>query len=356
MRAPRVKRVHTPFRTASGAIRIGGAAFGVASEITDADGVLWSLITAMDGVRPPEQVAEHVHREFPQHSVDALTAAIGGLVATGYFEDGAVAADVDPERRERYSRSVAYYSYIDRAPRSSPWDVQDLIGAAHVAVLGVGGVGAACAYSLAASGIGRLTLIDNDVVESSNLNRQLLYLPEDIGKPKVHAAAARIGLLRPDCPIEARQVAVDSEEGVRALFAEVDLVVLGADTPDQIDNWCNRAALATGTPWVNGGYDGPHVCLTLYVPGAGPCWRCLRLSSHYEGESTAGPGPLMHMVTAATANLTGQFAAHIALAQLTGVSPPPVGEPVVWNTVRLGHAFTVPVAHRPDCPDCGGPR
>jgi molybdopterin/thiamine biosynthesis adenylyltransferase len=354
MHAPRVKQVHRPYRTGD-KIRIGGA-FGVAAEITDADGVVWSLMTAMDGVRAPEEIARVVHGQHPRHSVEDLRDAVAQLVETGFFEDGGAGTDVDPRQRERYSRSVAYYSHVDRVPRRSVWEVHRKIAASHVVVLGVGGVGSACAYSLAASGVGSLTIVDDDLVEPSNLNRQLLYVTTDVGRPKVVAAAERITALRPDIRLDARQAAVDTEAGVQALFGGADLVVLGADEPPELEGWCNRAALRTGTAWVDGSYDGPHICVTLYAPGEGPCWRCMRLA-HYDDDDRPRDttAPRVHMVTAATANLTGNLAAHIALARLTGVAAPTPGEPVLWNTVRLGHAFTVPVPRRPDCPECGTP-
>jgi molybdopterin-synthase adenylyltransferase len=158
--------------------------------------------------------------------------------------------------------------------------------------------------------------------------------------------------LRPDLHLEIRQASVSTEMAVQELFAESRLVVQCADTPVEIEQWCNRSALRTGTAWVNGAYDGPHVCVTLYQPGTGPCWRCMRLD-HYDRDPV--PSDLVgsvHMATAATTNIAGNLTAHVALAAVTSIAPPPPGVPVVWNTVRLGHAFTVSVRTRPDCPEC----
>jgi molybdopterin/thiamine biosynthesis adenylyltransferase len=291
------------------------------------------------------------YKDHPELTRDGVLDAIDQLVGTGYFEDAAT-EPAEPSAEARYSRSAAYYSYIDRTPRESIVEVQRLITGAHVTVLGVGGLGSAAAYSLAASGIGGLTLVDPDIVELSNLNRQVLYTTRDIGRPKVEAAAARLAELRPDLHLETRQARVTTEAAVQDLFAESRLIVQCADTPVEIEQWCNRSALRTGVAWVNGAYDGPHVCVTLYQPGAGPCWRCMRLD-HYDRDPVPGDfSGTVHMATAATTNIAGNLAAHVALAALTAVAAPSPGVPVVWNTVRLGHAFTVPVQTRADCPDC----
>jgi molybdopterin-synthase adenylyltransferase len=351
MRAPRLKSVHSLVSVDDQTIRIGRA-FGVAAELTDTDGLLSSLITAMDGSRTVGQVAAHVHERFSEYGADVLADAVHQLIGTGFFDDGAAAVTVTADSQERYSRSMAYYSHVDRTPRGSVWDIYAMIAASHIVVLGVGGLGSACAYALAASGVGRLTLVDHDVVESSNLNRQVLYVGADVGRPKVVAAAERLSALRSDLQIDARQATVASQADLAGLFGECDLLVLAADRPAEIDEWANGAALATGKPWVAGGYEGPLVSLALYTPGAGPCWRCMSLSVYREvAQPTDRPGN--QMATAATANIAGNLAAHIALAQITGVAVPSPGAPVTWNTVSLGHAFVTDVERLPDCDHCG---
>jgi molybdopterin-synthase adenylyltransferase len=351
MALPRLKSVHRPVRSDDHTIRIGRA-LGVAAEFTDASGLLWSLMAGMDGSRTVAQIAARAHERFPEHSVAVLEDVVRQLIGTGFFDDAGAAITVPAKSRERYSRSMAYYSHVDRTPRRSVWDIHATIAASHVVVLGVGGLGSACAYALAASGVSRLTLVDHDVVESSNLNRQVLYGGPDIGRPKVIAAAERLSALRSDLRIDARQTSVASQADLADLSGECDLLVLAADWPVEIDGWANAAALRTGTPWVAGGYDGPLVTVTLYTPRTGPCWRCMRLGLGLDDPQLAGPRA-SQMATAATANIAGNLAAHIALAQITGVAPPPPGVPVTWNTVRLGQAFATEVDRHPDCDQCG---
>ncbi len=130
--------------------------------------------------------------------------------------------------------------------------------------------------------------------------------------------------------------------------------MLGADQPIEIDEWANGASLQAAKPWVAGGYEGPLVTLTLYTPGTGPCWRCLRPNLGVAADQPAERQQIQ-MATAATASIAGNLAAHIALAQLTGVAAPAPGLPVTWNTAGLGQAFITEVSRRPDCEQCGTP-
>ncbi len=169
MRLPRLKSAHSPVRVDDQTIRIGRA-FGVAAELTDTDGLLWSLMNWMDGSQTVAKLAARAHEQFPWYSADVLEDVVEQLVETGFFDDADAAIPVSAESQERYSRSMAYYSHIDRTPRRSIWEIQATITASRVVVVGVGGLGSACAHALAASGVGGLTLVDPDVVESSNLS------------------------------------------------------------------------------------------------------------------------------------------------------------------------------------------
>ena len=95
------------------------------------------------------------------------------------------------------SASTRYFSWIDTDPRRSRYDVQVALKRARVTVLGMGGTGGAVAMGLVAAGVGRLHCLDFDDVEVSNLNRQVLYTEDDIGRPKVDTAVRRITAVRP---------------------------------------------------------------------------------------------------------------------------------------------------------------
>ncbi|MDO4582269.1 MAG: HesA/MoeB/ThiF family protein [Bacillota bacterium] len=140
-------------------------------------------------------------------------------------------------------------------------------------VCGCGGLGSSAAYYLSALGIGRLGLIDGDVVSPSNLNRQILYTRADLGQSKVVSAARRLRELNPELRLDVHQCYVDAGN-VDRLIAAYDIVV------DCLDNFparllLNDACVAAGKPLVHAGvYNCGGQQLTVN-PGHGPCLRCV---------------------------------------------------------------------------------
>jgi hypothetical protein len=158
MRRPQIKPEHAPYLTARNTVRIGGGVLGIAAEMTDPGGWLWSLVSATDGTSAPGEIVRLVCRRHPGASAVDVRDALDALIAAGYVEDAAAAepADLTPQERERYDRSMQYYRWVDLTPRSSPWEIQRKLKHARVAMIGLGGTGATAALALAASGVGRL--------------------------------------------------------------------------------------------------------------------------------------------------------------------------------------------------------
>lgn len=356
MRAPMVKATHGVVRTRDGVIRLGGHVYGVAGEIEDTDGVVWSLLTGMDGTRSPDEVAAWAERRHPEVEPAVLRDAVDQLIATGYVEEADPSAStLAGDQRERYSRSAAYYGFVDRSARRSPWDAQERLGAARTAVVGVGGTGCAAAWALAAGGVGSLVLVDDDHVALSNLNRQLLFGDADLDRAKVDAAGRRLADLRADLALDLVPQRMRSAEDLAAVMDRVDVLLLCADQPPDIAEWADAAAAVTATPWVQGGYAGPHVTTTLYVAGTGTCHACAQ-AGHPDPLSgaveLAHPAEAFAPVTGTTAGISGLLMAHVAIAHLTGAAPPEPGLTHVWNMARLGHAYEVRATPRADCPTC----
>ena len=357
MQAPRVKHGHDVARTPAGRIRLGGRVLGVAGEIIDPDGVVWSLLEAMDGTRRPDEVAAKAHERHSHVKLADLRDAVDQLVTTGYVEEAAPPPSALTEgQRDRYSRSTAFYGFVDRRSRQSPWEPQERLAVARVAIVGLGGSGCAAAYALAASGVGQMMLVDDDEVALSNLNRQCLYTEADIGLPKVEVAGRRLGALRSDLELEIRRSRVCGVQDLRQILNGLNVFLLCADSPGEIPSWVNRAAQSTGTPWVYGGYDGPHVTVSLFLPGQGPCFECAQ-AAYADPSSTwerlPHPPGQFAPVTATTAGLSGLLMAHVAIAHLAGVGEPKPGHAHVWNMARIGHAYTAEPDRRADCPACG---
>jgi molybdopterin/thiamine biosynthesis adenylyltransferase len=364
MRRPRIKPEHVPYRTTGGKIRIGGGVHGIAAEITDPGGWLWSLVTAIDGTSEPAQIIRQVHSAHPDAAEPDIRDALDALISAGYAEDAAAPPPDDFTRREqeRYARSTEYYRWIDLTPRSSPWDVQRILRGARVVVVGLGGTGSAAALSLAASGIGRLHCIDPDSVELSNLNRQALYTEDDLGRPKAEAALAHLRRLNSDIEITAERLRIASRDDCAAVVAGYDLLALCADQPDELRIWANRACLAGRLPWVDGGYHGPLVTAGAYVPGTGPCWECLRAGelARLDLPASAGdrarglPRAPGHPSAAVPAGLSGQLVAHLAMALLTRTSPVTPGTVYGVNLMLLGEPVVIEHPRRSGCPACDG--
>ncbi len=167
------------------------------------------------------------------------------------------------EEIERYNRQIIIFGEKG----------QEKLKSSTVLIAGVGGLGSAVSYYLAASGIGKLIIIDEGLVELSNLQRQILYTVDDIGKPKVFVAAARLRKLNPHVeivPVHRRL----TRELLEKYIEEVDVVV------DALDNWETRVILDSvcyknNIPYVHAGVEGFYGQITFVIPGKTPCLRCI---------------------------------------------------------------------------------
>jgi len=363
MSRPRVKPEHAPYRIAGGKIRIGGVAYGLAAEISDPDGWVWMMLSAMDGSRAPREIVEYVQAGYPAEPAAALRAAAEQLMASGYVEDaaGPLPSGLTERDRRRFDRAVGYYRWLDLTPRASSWEPQALLRAARVTILGVGGTGGVAALALAASGVGRLHCIDPDQVELSNLSRQVLYTEGDIGRPKADAAVARLRQLNSDIEITGQRTQARGIEDVRTLADDCDVLLLGADQPPELRTWTNRACLAAKRPWVDAGYHGPLVQTAAFVPGQGRCWECTRLTLRdghaadgvFPGDAAESQEAVWHAVGATAAGISGYLAAHLVIALITGIPPVVPGRIETVNLAALPAPLALDDRPHPDCPACG---
>lgn len=359
-----MKYEHRPVRLGEDRVQIGGWVHGVGAIVSDPDGWVWALLTLLDGTLAVDRVvADLVHR-FPWHPADEVVEAIGDLWRAGYLENAAAADPVglSASERERYGRGRALWRWMDLAPRATGWDVQLALRQARVTVVGVGGVGSTAALALCVSGVGGLHLVEPDVVEVSNLNRQILYTEDDLGRPKVNAAVRRLRAHNGEVAVTGERLLVDGPGVLRRLSAECDVLLMAADTPGEIRSWTNRACRETGTAWVHGGYHGPRVNVGLFQPGTGPCYDCARVATAErqaaEPPITLWPGPAgkgaVQAANAVSAGVAGSLAAHAVMSLITGAPALPVNREYGFNLVTLQDAFAVDVeAARPDCPACG---
>lgn len=195
---------------------------------------------------------------------------------------------------------------------------QQRIREAHVALIGLGGIGCTVAQYLVSSGVGQLTLCDFDTVAESNLARQILYRQSDVGRLKAEAAIDNLQGLNPDTRLQAviRRMA---DADMQSLFPECDLVV------DASDNYgtrlaVNRVCLELKRPWIMAScirMEGQLMFLRPDLP-AQACYRCAYGTAPDTLEDCPGAG-----IFAPVAGISGASAAHFALAHLAGQTPPP---------------------------------
>ena len=142
-----------------------------------------------------------------------------------------------------------------------------------VLLLGAGGLGSPSAYYLAAAGVGTLGIIDSDVVDRSNLQRQIIHNESRIGMPKVESAAKTIAELNPDIKVKAYNTRLTAEN-VLEIFSDYDVIVDGGDNfPTRY--LVNDACVHLGKPNVTGSVFRFEGQITVIQPGVGPCYRCL---------------------------------------------------------------------------------
>ncbi len=149
---------------------------------------------------------------------------------------------------------------------------RERIAASTVVILGVGALGTVVADALCRAGVGRLILVDRDLVELTNLQRQTLYAEADVGEPKAVAAAMRLRTVNSSITIDARPADVTSDN-IQPLVREASVVVDGTDNA-QTRYLLNDTCIKLGIPWVYGAAVGTVGRAMAVVPGAA-CLRCM---------------------------------------------------------------------------------
>ncbi|CAB1128840.1 ThiF domain-containing protein [Candidatus Hydrogenisulfobacillus filiaventi] len=221
------------------------------------------------------------------------------------------------------------------------------LAAARVAIIGMGGLGNAAAQYLAAQGVGQLLLLDPDRVEASNLGRQVLFDPTQVGLPKVEAAAARLSRQNPACMIRPVARAFTAVDGFAP--GEVDLILDGTDN-GATREVLNRVAVETGIPVIFAGAVGYEALVYGVGAGGRPCLQCAFGPVQEADRSCARDGILGPVV-----GLAGVLQAVEALKVLLEVGEPPWGRLWSWDLFH-DHARVVRMPPREDCAVCGSRR
>jgi sulfur-carrier protein adenylyltransferase/sulfurtransferase len=221
---------------------------------------------------------------------------------------------------------------------------------AKVLMVGAGGLGSPSAYYLAAAGVGTLGIIDNDVVDLSNLQRQILHTNNRIGMPKVESAKLTLEGLNPDVKVIPYQEKLTSKN-IMEIIKDYDIIVDGCDNfPTRY--LVNDACVLTGKPNVHGSIFQFEGQATVFYPGKGPCYRCL-----YPEPPPADMAPSCAEagVLGVLPGLIGTIQALEAIKLILGKGETLVGKLLCFNTLT-NEINTLNLQRDPACPMCGEKR
>lgn len=230
-------------------------------------------------------------------------------------------------------------------------DGQHRIKAATAAIVGAGGLGSPAIQYLAAAGIGRLILIDDDRVDASNLQRQTIFATDDIGTAKVAAAAAAAGRLNPHVAIDAQRRRIDAGNAA-ALLAGADVVLDGCDNFDTRLAVAD-AALALQIPLVSaavGQFEGQLAVYRGWETDK-PCYRCFVGGDPTRPDGSCAEDGVLGPVT----GILGSLAALEALRAITPFGDDSAGKLLLVDALALRFR-TLRLPKDPGCPACGSGR
>lgn len=328
---------------------VGSITVGISQGFNDPRGeIAYYLGQLLSGRYSLDECAE-LFSNKSSYTIEQARSIICQLYQNGHIEDALSETSLSELERKRYSRSANYFSWINKNPEPSHWRAQELIRCADVVVLGVGGIGGVVAYHLVANGVRSVTLIDNDHVEISNLNRQFIFSENDIGDPKVIVAARKLSTINSDVQVLPMMKTITSSAEIIELMKPASLLFRCADSPDDMPFWVSDAALRTRTPWIDCSYAGPVIQCCMFIPGKTGCYRCIReaerkrheAEGHSEIYSDHVPsgnpafGPIVHMA--------GSLAAYEGIRFITGLSPRSVGRAIHQNVFEYKDSYAVPV-------------
>jgi molybdopterin/thiamine biosynthesis adenylyltransferase/rhodanese-related sulfurtransferase len=282
-------------------------------------------------------MAGNTLQQMGYEDVVSMAGGFGQWKASGYnFVQPRTMSDA---QAKRYSRHIL----IPEVGEQGQFKLLD----SRVLLIGAGGLGSPAAYYLAAAGVGTLGIIDADVVDDSNLQRQILHNTERIGQYKAESARKTLTALNPDVKVVTYIERLD-EENVHRIIADYDVIVDGTDNfPTRY--LLNDAAILANKPVVHGSVFRFEGQLTIFKPYDGPCYRCLYPE----------PPPPALAPSCAEAGVLGVLPGIIGLLQATetiklllNLGDPLVGRLLTYDALA-GEFNELRLYRDPNCPACG---
>lgn len=230
----------------------------------------------------------------------------------------------------RYSRQLETIGF----------DGQQRLKNARILVAGMGGLGSPVSMYLAAAGVGYMRIIDDDIIDETNFNRQILHWQTDLGQRKVKSASEKLASINPNVKLEAVSAKIE-KANVKLLSEDVDLIV------DAMDNFdarylLNSAAVSRRIPYFHGAVSEFYGQATTLLPGRTACLRCI----FPEGPKKSSP-----QVLGATAGVIASIEATEVIKYLTGKGKLLTNRLLLWDGLRT-EAEIIEVKRNPHCTDC----
>jgi sulfur-carrier protein adenylyltransferase/sulfurtransferase len=293
------------------------------------------ILSCASGVR--SLLAGQTLRAMGYEDVASLAGGFLRWKQNGHHYD--VPRTLTPDQRARYSRHLLI-------PEVGEEGQQRLLDS-RALLIGAGGLGSPAAYYLAAAGVGTIGIVDDDVVDTSNLQRQIIHTTERVGMNKGESARIAIEALNPDVQVNVHPFRVN-KDNVLDLLAGYDVILDGADNfPTRY--LLNDASLMTRTPLVHASILRFEGHATVFRPHDGPCYRCLFPEPPPpELAPACGEAGVLGILPGVMGNLQ----ANEALKILLGIGEPLVGRLLIYDALEMD--FTqLKLRRNPDCPACG---
>jgi len=241
---------------------------------------------------------------------------------------------------ERYARHIVL--------RELGGPGQKKLKQAKVLVIGAGGLGSPVMLYLAAAGVGQIGVIDDDAVDNSNMQRQVIHRDEMIGEPKVHSAEAAMLAVNPYVVVKPYERRLEGDIA-EALFAEYDVIIDGTDNFDT-RYLSNRVAARLGKPLVSGALAQWEGQLSVFDPArGGPCYECVFPEAPAPG---LAPSCAEAGVVGPLPGVIGSMMALEAVKLITGAGQITRGEMLIYDGL-YGESRKIGLQRRVDCPVCG---
>ena len=238
---------------------------------------------------------------------------------------------LSPRELERYTRQVMLFGA----------EGQERLKNATIFVAGAGGLGSPVSIYLAVAGVGTIILVDNDSVERSNLNRQILHFDGDIGRRKIVSAGEKLKAINPDIRVEVIDATIDADS-IDRLVGSADGIV------DAMDNFptrylLNEKACAAGIPLFHGAIRGLYGQVTTILPGKTACLRCIFPNP---------PPKEVFPVVGTTPGLIGMVQATEVLKYIVGSGDLLANRLLLWDGMRAC-VDEIALEKNPSCSVCG---